>query len=149
MIENFLPLCQYATACYAMFHGVYYVSEKHFNPTDAQKALGKATIAGIASLALFCIEVKPNNTALPQNAQNKKAFDDTTQAVCIDVQCNKNQINTIFLDTDNNPQTIEYAGGVQNTPVNIAKWQNAGLSVGKSMNLGQWRQIVPTLERVE
>lgn len=54
-----------------------------------------------------------------------------------------------FLDTDNNPQTIEYVGESKNTPANIAKWQNADIKVGKIMNVAQWRQMVSTLQRVD
>jgi len=72
-------------------------------------------------------------------------------AICLNIKSDNetNKHQHVFLDTDNNPKTVEYAGKVENTPQNIAKWQNAGVSVGKSMNLGQWRQVVPTLERVD
>ena len=53
-----------------------------------------------------------------------------------------------FFDTDNNPETIEYIGEVENSPQLIAKHQNAGIKVGKTMNLYQWKQFVSKLEKV-
>ena len=53
-----------------------------------------------------------------------------------------------YFDTDNNPETIEYIGKVENSPQNVAKGQNAGIKVGKNMTLYQWKQFVHGLERV-
>lgn len=53
-----------------------------------------------------------------------------------------------FFDLDNNPETIEYIGEVENSPQTIAKHQNVGIQVGKTMSLYQWKQVVSKLEKV-
>lgn len=54
-----------------------------------------------------------------------------------------------MFDTDNNPQTIEFAGKGKITPTNMAKWRNADVKVGKIMPINQWRDLNIQISRVD
>ena len=144
-IELLRAGCAIATAgCIA--HIAYNIYKKdEFDRTEMEVAKFSTLVSYAGALVFGFIGIPGTTKAIEWARVEDK------MAICLNIKSDNetNNHQHVFLDTDNNPKTVEYAGKVENTPQNIAKWQNAGVSVGKSMNLGQWRQVVPTLERVD
>lgn len=69
---------------------------------------------------------------------------DNTQMTCVDIKYAKQpkDCDCFLLDTDNNPETVEYIGYAPTSVKNMTQRKNLGdVKVGTTMNMGKWLSI--------